>query len=139
MHANWDPVAWEGAAHAALGNARPMAHKNRTANKTSPPVLMAQAPKILGAVVQATPVQVELDAGKPGATAAPPKAGELTLLPAKKTRAPPFLVIDMQHSRPWVLGPGRGKLGHGDLKQIPCYQPTHILGDATPISLLASL
>ena len=36
----------------------------------------------------------------------------------------------MQHSRPWVLGPGRGKLGHGDLKQIPCYQPTHVLGEA---------
>ena len=50
MHANWDPVAWAGAKHAALGNARPMAHKNRH-NSNNAPVLMAQAPKVVAAVV----------------------------------------------------------------------------------------
>ena len=41
MHANWDPVAWVGAPHAQLGNARPMAHKNK--NATPQPRLVAQS------------------------------------------------------------------------------------------------
>jgi len=51
----------------------------------------------------------------------------LLLLPPQ---SPPFLVIDVSHNRPWALGPGRGKLGHGDLKQIPCYKPTTVVAAA---------
>ena len=43
-------------------------------------------------------------------------------------------MIDVSHNRPWALGPGRGKLGHGDLKQIPCYKPTSVIEQAKTIN-----
>jgi hypothetical protein len=129
-----DASGADGWSTANLGDARPMKHKNRATHKSNPPVMVAQAPKLLAAVVaptaESTPMAGKLGVYQPEIVVISGPGAR----PENAHKPPPFLVIDAHHSRPWVLGPGRGKLGHGDLKQIPCFQPAVAIGEAKSVN-----
>jgi len=108
MHANWDPVAWVGAPHAALGNARPMANKNRGAKKAR---LLAQPPPTqVNLQPPVVPPVMATALSSPEPSPSPCVSGEV------EGQAPPFLVLEgLQGLSASISG--------RDLKKIPCFQP----------------